>query len=190
MWASITSWHPRCLPTSTLPFHVSPQGESAGLQLYYHPCCNSCWLATPPPIPPAPRPRHGRPVRRGRLIILWWRYDLFHQCQGLQLITDEMDLIWTLTAGQTPAWRLWEAIEREEQARWNRKDSCPANRTARPSALPTFGRWALRKSTTHELSELTIVLPIATILDEGTKSRMELFLSPLSQEKFPWILKA
>lgn len=29
--------------------------------------------------------------------------DLFHQCQGLQLITDEMDLIWTLTAGQTPA---------------------------------------------------------------------------------------
>lgn len=48
-------------------------------------------------------PCHALLVRRGGLRNLWSRSDLFHHCQELQLITDEMDLIWTLSAGQTPA---------------------------------------------------------------------------------------
>lgn len=103
-------------PRSTLLFHVSLLGYSTGLQISifspFIPAVTHARLPTQPsptapPQPSPPCPCHGLLVRRGRLIILWSRSDLFHQCEWLQLITDEMDLIWTLTAGQTPAqtWR-------------------------------------------------------------------------------------
>lgn len=82
---------------------------SSGHHPSFHPCCNS----RSPPCQ-----RHGRPVGRGRLKILRSSADLSLRCQGLQLITDEMDLIWTLTAGQTPA-----RARRRRRRRWRRRRS-------------------------------------------------------------------